>query len=113
MRDSSRFEFGKNLVALFGGMGKKSQQKWSNFIVRRHHSRDNVLPSFLHAATFFVSTVSQLETALATAESNSEDDTINIAAGTYNLTESLSYDSQKFNEKQALSRFKHWHTELC
>lgn len=62
-----------------------------------------LLPSFLHAATFSVSTVSQLETALATAESNGEDDTINIAAGTYNLTASLSYDAQNFNEKQAIA----------
>lgn len=61
-----------------------------------------LLPSFLHAAIFSVSTVSQLETALATAENNGEDDTINIAAGTYSLTASLSYDTQSFGEKQAI-----------
>ena len=35
-----------------------------------------LLHACLHAATFSVSTVSQLETALATAENNGEDDTI-------------------------------------
>lgn len=61
-----------------------------------------LLPSYLHAVTISVSTVSQLETALATAENNGEDDTINIAAGTYSLTATLSYDTQRFNEKQAI-----------
>ncbi len=61
-----------------------------------------LLPSFTHAATFSVSTVSQLETALATAESNGDDDIINIASGIYNFTTSFGCDSQKFNEKQAL-----------
>lgn len=61
-----------------------------------------LLPSYLHAATFSVSTVSQLETALATAENNDEDDTINIAAGTYSLTATLSYDTQRFDEKRAI-----------
>jgi hypothetical protein len=61
-----------------------------------------LLPSFLHAATFSVSTVSQLETAMATAENNDEDDTINIAAGTYHLTTSLSYDTQNFSEEQTI-----------
>lgn len=62
-----------------------------------------LLPSFLHAATFSVSSVSQLETALATAENNGEDDTINISTGTYNLTASLNYDSQSFGENQAIT----------
>lgn len=62
-----------------------------------------LLPSFLNAATFNVSTPSQLETALSTAESNGEDDLINISTGTYSLTASLSYDTQKFDEKQALT----------
>jgi Right handed beta helix region len=61
-----------------------------------------LLPSFLHAATFSVTTVSQLETALATAENNGEADTISIGAGIYNLTASLGYDSQSFGEKQGL-----------
>ena len=57
----------------------------------------------LPAATFSVNTVAQLETALATAENNGEDDTINITAGTYNLTNSLNYDFQSFNEKKAIA----------
>lgn len=57
----------------------------------------------LHGADFSVTTVSQLENALAVAESNDEDDTIRIAAGTYKLTASLNYDSYNFNEKKKIS----------
>lgn len=56
----------------------------------------------LYAASFSVNSVAQLEVALATAENNSEDDIINIAAGTYFLTSSLNYDTQKFGEKNAI-----------
>ncbi|MBU0665398.1 MAG: hypothetical protein KJ990_12760 [Proteobacteria bacterium] len=62
-----------------------------------------LLPSLLHAAIFSVNTVSQLEGALATANGNGEDDFINIAAGTYNLTASLSYDTYSTNEDKDIS----------
>jgi len=58
--------------------------------------------SFLYAEIFDVNNVTLLEAALATAEDNDEDDTINIAAGTYILSSSLNYDAQSFNEKQAI-----------
>lgn len=45
------------------------------------------------AATFNVSDVSGLSSALSTAASNGEDDTINIAAGTYDISTPLSYDA--------------------
>lgn len=51
-------------------------------------------PSFLQAAVFQVSTIAELEAALSTARDNEDNDTINIAAGTYTLTSSLSYDTQ-------------------
>ena len=54
-----------------------------------------LLPLPLQAAVFQVNTVSQLEAALATAAANDEDDTIDIAAGAYSLTSSLSYDSHE------------------
>jgi hypothetical protein len=53
------------------------------------------LPLPLQGAVFSVSTVPELESALASAAGNGEDDTIDIAAGTYNLTTSLSYDSHE------------------
>lgn len=54
-----------------------------------------VLPFPLQGAIFSVSTVTELETTLAMAESNGEDDTINVAPGTYYLTDTLSYDSNE------------------
>ena len=54
-----------------------------------------VLPLPLQGAIFSVSTVSELETTLAMTESNGEDDTINVAPGTYYLTDMLSYDSHE------------------
>ncbi|MBU0960811.1 MAG: hypothetical protein KKH60_04730, partial [Proteobacteria bacterium] len=62
-----------------------------------------LLPSVLQAATFSVGTVSQLENALATAENNGEDDIINISAGTYKLSESLSYDYYPSSEYNSIS----------
>lgn len=53
------------------------------------------VPFSLHAASSSVGTVAELETALATAELNGEDDNITIAAGTYSLTASLRYDSHE------------------
>lgn len=43
-------------------------------------------PSFVHAATFNVTTAAELQTALNTAASNGEDDVINLADGTYTTT---------------------------
>ena len=54
-----------------------------------------VLPLPLQGAIFSVSTVSELETTLAMTENNGEDDTINVAPGTYYLTDMLSYDSHE------------------
>jgi hypothetical protein len=47
----------------------------------------------LQAASFTVSTVEDLRAALVAAESNTEDNTITVAAGTYSLTSSLTYNS--------------------
>jgi hypothetical protein len=44
-----------------------------------------------HAATFCVDSIASLTTALATAQSNNQDDNIYVAVGTYTLTEELSY----------------------
>jgi predicted outer membrane repeat protein len=49
------------------------------------------LPTVARAAVFNVSTIGELETALATARSNEENDTINISAGTYTVTSALTY----------------------
>ena len=43
------------------------------------------------AAVFNVANVTELEAALSTASGNSEDDTINLAAGTYTVTSTLTY----------------------
>lgn len=43
------------------------------------------------AAIFNVSSVAEFQTALTTAQSNNDDDTINVAAGTYNLGATLEY----------------------
>ncbi len=42
-------------------------------------------------AVFNVSTPAEFQTALTTAQSNGENDTINVASGTYNLSTALSY----------------------
>jgi hypothetical protein len=54
-----------------------------------------VTPSFLQAAEFQVNTVAELESTLLLAESNGEDDIINIARGKYQPLNSFSYDSQE------------------
>ena len=43
------------------------------------------------AATFDVSTPAEFQTALTTAQANGEPDSINVAAGTYDLTTTLTY----------------------
>jgi hypothetical protein len=45
------------------------------------------------AGTFNVNSVSAFQTALATAESNGENDTINVAAGSYDVTSTLTFYS--------------------
>ncbi|MCK5229109.1 MAG: DUF4214 domain-containing protein, partial [Desulfobulbaceae bacterium] len=47
------------------------------------------------ATDFTISTIQGLEDALSQAQQNGADDTITIDAGTYNLTATLSYDSQE------------------
>lgn len=49
------------------------------------------LPADVWGATFAVTTIGELETALTTAKSNAENDTVNINAGTYVLTAPLKY----------------------
>jgi len=58
------------------------------------------LPSPCDGGTFNVSTVTELQNALSAAQSNGEDDVINIAAGIYNLSSPLQYTS---SENQALT----------
>lgn len=60
-----------------------------------------IIPLPLLGATFSVDTVAELETALSTAENNGENDTIYIAAGNYNLANTLSYDN--INEEFSIS----------
>ena len=43
------------------------------------------------AANFSVSNPAEFQTALTTAQANGESDSISVAAGTYNLTTTLSY----------------------
>ncbi|MBL7117565.1 MAG: right-handed parallel beta-helix repeat-containing protein [Candidatus Syntrophoarchaeum sp.] len=45
------------------------------------------------AETFYVDSVLKFQNALNTAANNGEDDTINVAAGTYNVATTLTYDS--------------------
>jgi len=47
------------------------------------------------AATFNVSTVSEFQNALNTAATNGEDDVINVAAGTYNISATLTFNSSE------------------
>ena len=52
----------------------------------------------LQAATFNVTTPAEFQTALATAQANGQDDTINVLAGTYNIGSTLTYDTvENFN----------------
>lgn len=52
-----------------------------------------ILPFAAHADVFDVTTPDEIRLALLTAEANGEDDTINVAAGTYALTETLRYQA--------------------
>lgn len=49
--------------------------------------------TFLGAATFNVSNVTEFQNALTTSETNGEGDTINVASGTYNVSSTLTYNS--------------------
>ena len=46
----------------------------------------------VEAAIFNVSTPAEFQAALDTAKNNGQDDTINVAAGTYNITTTLIYN---------------------
>ncbi len=48
---------------------------------------------YAECATFSVSTPAEFQAALTAAQSNGQDDTINVVAGTYNLASSLAYTS--------------------
>lgn len=50
-----------------------------------------IAPGRTQAATFNVANVAEFQTALTTAQANGEADTINVAAGTYNLASTLTY----------------------
>ena len=47
--------------------------------------------STVFGATFNVTTPAQFQTALTTAQANNANDVINVAAGTYNITSTLTY----------------------
>jgi hypothetical protein len=51
--------------------------------------------SSLQGATFNVTTVTEFQNALTTAENNGEDDIINVAAGTYTLSTALAFNSSE------------------
>ncbi len=51
------------------------------------------LPPVLHAAIFHVGTQADFQNVLSAAESNGESDTINVAAGTYMISSTLTYSS--------------------
>lgn len=51
--------------------------------------------STINAANFTVSNLSQFQTALNTAATNGENDTINVLGGTYNLNATLSFSSSE------------------
>jgi len=51
------------------------------------------LSTGLQAATFNVTTPAEFQTALTTAQANSQDDTINVLAGTYNVGSTLTYET--------------------
>jgi hypothetical protein len=50
-----------------------------------------ILTANLNAATFNVDTPANFQTALTTAQSNGEDDTIQVASGTYTISAVLGY----------------------
>ena len=50
-----------------------------------------------YAAVFNVNNAAQFQNDLITAQSNAQDDTINVAAGTYTLAGTLTYDSSENN----------------
>jgi len=52
-----------------------------------------LLATNLQAATFNVTTSVGFQTALSTAQANGQDDTINVAAGTYNIGSTLIYET--------------------
>ena len=58
---------------------------WLFLVVMLHLSPD------LSAATFDVATPTEFQSALTTAQANGEDDTINVQAGTYNVSTTLAY----------------------
>ena len=60
------------------------------------------LPSVVWAAVFDVTNMTEFQSALNTAESNTEDDTINVESGTYNVTTTLTYEPSG-NENYSLS----------
>jgi len=49
----------------------------------------------VNSAVFNVATIEELYSAVMTAAGNDADDTINISAGTYILTSTLTYDSSE------------------
>ncbi len=56
-----------------------------------------IICSFVFSATFNVNSVAQLQNALNSASSNSEDDTINILSGDYNVTNCITFWSDEDN----------------
>ena len=62
------------------------------FIISLIHFSFSILAaSAVWSATFNVSNPTEFQAALTTAQSNGEDDTINVAPGTYNITSILTY----------------------
>ncbi|MCB2189028.1 MAG: right-handed parallel beta-helix repeat-containing protein [Deltaproteobacteria bacterium] len=59
-------------------------------------------PGPARAAVFDVANEAELTAALATAAVNNEDDTINLAAGTYNLTATVTFSSAEINHSLVL-----------
>ncbi len=51
----------------------------------------------IRAATFNVATAAEFQTALTTAQGNGQDDTINVATGTYSISSTLTFSSSENN----------------
>lgn len=51
-----------------------------------------IITLYLNAASFYVTNAAEFQSALTTAESNGEHDTITAATGTYNVTSTLTYN---------------------
>ena len=51
----------------------------------------SMMPGIVQAAVFDVDNPTEFQTALTTAQANGEPDTINVAAGTYNIATTLTY----------------------